>query len=704
MSTVRDAVKPLNPLFRMAALSGVLGVLQMHIRNGENINAADAEGRTPLILAASRGHVEVCKILLEAGADASIKDKKGNDALQIAMVRGNQTLANLLESAILVSKDELPDPSSLPESHRPLILTDLERGKETDTFASDWEEECEPVRPEGDSERLRAASILQREISFHLPIDTDEDWSDVDLELPSTIPASEFMQTDVRERLRELFAAGLYEGSIPINSVLTAITLVEEESDADNAIRLAVVLSDLGIKTDEWLERESPLPIPDEDEKWCWDMAAEGLTFFDQLAAPANDPFNPYARDVRKYSLLTRGDEEQIGASIEDGIKQAIGAAVQAPPAYAELRRVCNAIAEGILSPSSFFSPKSLSPEEDGESIIDDFQNEDSAAANDVSDQAESLNLNTSEEYMTQFYLLQQMINNPETKAEELTEKLIEMRITWKFIAQLSLKVLEAGDETSANKINVGLQSAQKARCEMIESNLRLVISIARKYTNRGLQFLDLIQEGNLGLIKAVEKFEYRLGNKFSTYATWWIRQAITRAIADQSRTIRLPVHIVEIVNKLARVSSEMSQELGREPFIKELADTIGITETKVRQVMKISQETIPLETLTNQEDDLCLAHLIKDNVTPTPTENYIQVKLREIIQETLKTLTPRQAEVITMRFGFDSGGDELTLEEIGQHFALTRERIRQIETKALEKLQHPSRTALLRPFLEDGR
>ncbi len=296
------------------------------------------------------------------------------------------------------------------------------------------------------------------------------------------------------------------------------------------------------------------------------------------------------------------------------------------------------------------------------------------------------------------------MLDCPDARATKLAEHLLAMGMSWEFIARLSGEVLEAGEETSASQIRAGLAAAQKARREMIEANLRLVVSIARKYSHRGLHFLDLIQEGNLGLIKAADKFEYRRGNKFSTYATWWIRQSITRAIADQARTIRLPVHMVETVNKLARVSREIGHELGREPIVEEIAQRMDLAESKVRRLIEVAQETISIETLVSEEDDLPPRDFIEDKMMPTPAQAFVQTKLCEMTKEVMQTLTPREAEVITMRFGLDSGGDEQTLEEVGQQFALTRERIRQIEAKALEKLRHPSRAALLRPFLAEFR
>ena len=300
----------------------------------------------------------------------------------------------------------------------------------------------------------------------------------------------------------------------------------------------------------------------------------------------------------------------------------------------------------------------------------------------------------------------------PLLSAEEeinLAQRMEEGNVATEKIQLLKARMEEAEDEAEKAEIQEEIKAMQKdidlgsdAKKRLAEANLRLVVSIAKRYVGRGMLFLDLIQEGNLGLIKAVEKFDYRKGYKFSTYATWWIRQAITRAIADQARTIRIPVHMVETINKLIRVSRQLLQELGREPSPEEIAAEMNMPVDRVREILKISQEPVSLETPIGEEEDSHLGDFIKDDNVPVPADAAAFTLLKEQLEEVLGTLTEREQKVLTLRFGLEDGRAR-TLEEVGKEFNVTRERIRQIEAKALRKLRHPSRSDKLKSFMEGG-
>ena len=503
------------------------------------------------------------------------------------------------------------------------------------------------------------------------------------------------MEQNPQSQLKLLVTRGKEQGYLTYAEVNDH--LPEDIVDSDQIEDIIQMINDMGIQVVEEAPDADDLMLnensSDTDEDAA-EAAAQVLSSVESEIGRTTDPVRMYMREMGTVELLTREGEIDIAKRIEDGINQ-----VQC--SVAEIQNLSDVFKQFRLVPKQFdYLVGSM------RTMMERVRTQERLIMKLCIELCKMpkknfITLFTGNETNESWFKAALAMNKP------WSEKLLEVQDD---VMRSLQKLAQVEEETGLTieqvkdinrRMSIGEAKARRAKKEMVEANLRLVISIAKKYTNRGLQFLDLIQEGNIGLMKAVDKFEYRRGYKFSTYATWWIRQAITRSIADQARTIRIPVHMIETINKLNRISRQMLQEMGREPTPEELAERMLMPEDKIRKVLKIAKEPISMETPIGDDEDSHLGDFIEDTTLELPLDSATSESLRSATHDVLAGLTAREAKVLRMRFGIDMNTDH-TLEEVGKQFDVTRERIRQIEAKALRKLRHPSRSEVLRSFLDD--
>lgn len=755
-------LKPgLGSTFRMAIIAGVESAVRIHIERGDNLNARDAGGQTPLTLAAARNKPHIFKLLLDAGADPLLTDSDGNTALFIANNAGAREIVSLLQpslapeleaemagdaspfpaheaSAISVADDapsqaDLPEPTATapppPEisksgavpdpldtdqkednvlSTAPIPATaeliDFDEDGET-LDLSGWEAEAEIATPDGDPSALTTASEVQNAISKHAPIDLSADWDDFEAFLPeraSPLPKAD--DAEARECLRALLVRAVREGSVPEQAIEDLTINDDQTPNTDAAALLRMVVNDLGAEADERHEYsaqyESFVPHIDPHESSDEEQTVdEALAFIDELESRRNEPLRLYQRDFQHGALLTADEEVALGKAMEQGIEAALNAlavsitgieaVVQAVQLVKAKTKPLRWMSSGTREDDTDVgSDQDLSIPSKADSVDDDSEGE-KGAQEDPDERSPDDELSDFVANAERLWTISRsQKKQTASNSKAMREALGTLGLSGSYLLDLSESGRIAEAET-ARAFHRAMQTYRAARDRMAVANLKLVYSIAKKYLYSGMPLDDLLQEGNIGLLKGVERFDWRRGFKFSTYATWWIRQQVGRYVADKGRTIRVPVHIHEKLQRIEYAARNFESEHRRAPTIAEIAELVELTPRKVAAYKQIAGEPLPIHEL--DIDSMIAIDAREEYVLLDPMEIVSDRETSRVVHKILGTLKLKDENILRMRFGIGVS-DTMTLDEIGIRMGVTRERIRQIESKALRHLKHPGR------------
>lgn len=686
-----------HPLFRAAVISGSEQLVRMHIARGRDVNARDEAGNSLLGLAASKGYLITTKLLLEAGANPALKDLKGRDPIEIARTNGFAAIVELL--------------SQFNAEVNP-VVTSLETGPTAEAGSGDefWEEETSPSEPAGDSEYVSRAAAIEIRIAGFEYLNPDEDWNDVDADLPkyqlfAGIRKREFHV--LKPELLRFFGSAIVLGTVSSEQITT---LGDEGDELDEEARECIsrVLNELGIEVIEGIDPEIIPSAADALSDAEFEMVEDATAYFGDLWSPVQDSYWLFMRDMGRAKLLSADDEIWLAEAIERCWISITRETCNNAHALGILCAVAEKVSNRELPLGSLLASHMDFRDEAVSAALDDsFDSDESDLPGFDTASEESALLTEDTDWQSTVQRLRHLLQQATTTTTQFNIEVRDhafallrgIRFSEQFVRFL-IADLQSGDDVtnlaSAEAIRRTLFEYEGYRNRFAEANLRLVHSIARTHSYRGLEFMELVQEGSLGLLKAVDRFDHRKGFKFSTYATWWIKQSITRAIADRARTIRIPVHMVEKINKVLSVMRGWKDDdIDIDIDADKIAEQLEIPVQKVRKLIDLSGQTSALADLTQET----IESLVDDSAS-TAWRRIMDDELRSRANRVLRTLKHKEREIIVKRFGLDVEGEH-TLEEVGQSIGVTRERIRQIEAKSLRKLRHPVRTRILKPFWE---
>lgn len=719
----------LGQFLRTAVVAGVESAVQVHIERGDDLNARDASGMTPLMLSAARNKPAICRMLLCAGADHGLLDPSGRTALEIAIAAGSDATAAVLEAvrapvpsfpAIEIAIDPPPESSltslqpeaqaGLPGRWATAVVDETDDGE---FDLSGWEAEEEPVRPETDLVVVGSASAVQIAITAHKPIDSSTEWDDIEAHLPEVaLPLARADDAQGRARLRRLLLRALREGSVPSLDVEAQSANEDRSASLEAEAYLTMIINDLGAEVDERFEYSNayesfevfvdPEETPDEEA-----AVEEALFAIDRAASPRHEPLRIYQREFQRLRLLTAEEEITLAKDMEAALETALDALAAWPDGLKLTVAAGKAAIAGARQLSSVWVGGEPEPELESESESEsesaslDNVDADASTHGEHEDSTDDGGELTNEEqadaggatFGDALHLLAASIERADGSAastEQVRQALAGLRLNRRFLLELT----DAGS-SSASSLSFGRAMAEfrKSRDRMAAANLKLAFFHAKKWLHSGEPLDDLAQEGNIGLLKAVDRYDWRRGFRFSTYATWWIRQQISRYVADKVRTIRVPVHVHEKLQRAERMAQAFEMAFAREPTLDELAERAGMPREKLAALLRIAPELSPIHELT--VDGMIAIDAREAYVSPDPADVVDEIQLNRAVDRYISSLSSKdgkEEQIVRLRFGIGDG-EALTLEEVGRRFQVTRERIRQIEAKTIKKLQHPVRS-----------